>query len=272
MVRARALSIGLVVCAAATLAGQRGQDDPETVIRSLVQALYANDVRSYEALTLPHPLRSRLTSGGSVNENGLRELREDPEGLQIRQIRPFMLQGKPVTLGTNARYAVGTTALYRVAHHRQPMVVALTRRPEGWKVDLRWWIAMTDLMSGKLPPQDSPEVAIRSLLASMLRLDRARAQRYITDAKGIDLLFDGAPSQREPSGVLDASVGEMPLVEVGPGEFFPTPTGRIVEGAQAPDRKLIVGWFGPVEMPFVLHRVGTGWRVEPEPYFALMNR
>jgi hypothetical protein len=207
-----------------------------------------------------------------VNENGLRELREDPEGLQIRQIRPFMFQGKPVTLGTNARYAVGTTALYRVAHHRQPMVVALTRRPEGWKVDLRWWIAMTDLMTGKLPPQDSPDVAIRSLLASMLRLDRARAQRCLTEAKGIDLLFDGAPSQREPSGVLDATVGEMPLVEVGPGEFYAMPTGRIVEGTQAADRKVMVGWFGPVEMPFVLHRAGSEWRVEPEPYFALMNQ
>jgi len=98
------------------------------------------------------------------------------------------------------------------------MVMALTRRPEGWKVDLRWWIAMTELMSGKLPPADSPEVAIRSLLAAMLRLDRARAQRYITDARGIELLFGGAPSQREPSGVLDASVGEMPLVEVGAGK------------------------------------------------------
>ena len=148
----------------------------------------------------------------------------------------------------------------------------LVRKPEGWKVDLRWWIAMTDLMAGKLPPQDSPEVAIRSLLASMLRLDRARAQRYISDAKGIDLLFDGAPRQREPSGVLDASLGEMPLVEIAPGEFFPMPTGRIVEGTQGTDQKVIVGWFGPVEMPFVLHRAGTGWRVEPEPYFALMNQ
>jgi len=272
MIRARVISIALALCAAVPLAAQRGQDDPDPVIRSLVKALYATDVKAFEAVTLPHPLRSRLTSGGSVNEDGLRELREDPQGLQIRQMRPFMFQGKPVTLGTNSRYAVGTTALYMVAHHRQPMVMALTRRPEGWKVDLRWWIAMTELMSGKLPPADSPEVAIRSLLAAMLRLDRARAQRYITDARGIELLFGGAPSQREPSGVLDASVGEMPLVEVGAGEFFTMPSGRIVEGSQTPDRKVMVGWFGPVEMPFVLHRAEAGWRVEPEPYFALMNQ
>jgi hypothetical protein len=36
--------------------------------------MYANDVASYNKLTLPNPLRSRLTSGGRVNENGLREL------------------------------------------------------------------------------------------------------------------------------------------------------------------------------------------------------
>jgi hypothetical protein len=33
--------------------------------------MYANDVASYNKLTLPNPLRSRLTSGGRVNENDL---------------------------------------------------------------------------------------------------------------------------------------------------------------------------------------------------------
>ena len=50
------------------------------------------------------------------------------------------------------------------------------------------------------------------------------------------------------------------------------PSGRVVEGATAADRKVIVGQFGPVEMPFVLRRIGVAWRVEAEPYFRLINR
>jgi hypothetical protein len=64
----------------------------------------------------------------------------------------------------------------------------------------------------------------------------------------------------------------MPLVEAGAGEFFRTPSGRIVEGTTAEDRKVLVGQFGPVEMPFVLRRIDNAWRVEVEPYYALINR
>jgi hypothetical protein len=37
-----------------------------------------------------------------------------------------------------------------------------------------------------------------------------------------------------------------------------------------PDRKVLVGLFGPVEIPFVVRRIDGDWRVEPEPYFVLM--
>jgi hypothetical protein len=131
---------------------------------------------------------------------------------------------------------------------------------------------MTELASGREPAQDSPEFAIRSLLEAMLRLDRAAAARFAAPGADMELLFDGAPRQREPSGVLDAAVFEMPLVEIEPGEFARTPTDKVVEGTQAADRKVLVGQFGPVEIPFVVRRVGTAWRVEAEPYFVLMNR
>ena len=62
------------------------------------------------------------------------------------------------------------------------------------------------------------------------------------------------------------------VVEIGPGEFYPLPTNHIVEGVKAGDRKVFVGWFGPVEIPFALRRIGQNWRVEAEPYFLLMNR
>jgi hypothetical protein len=35
---------------------------------------------------------------------------------------------------------------------------------------------------------------------------------------------------------------------------------------------VLVGWFGPIELPFVIKRVGGQWKVEPQPYFALMEQ
>jgi len=50
------------------------------------------------------------------------------------------------------------------------------------------------------------------------------------------------------------------------------PSGRVVEGATVVDAKVIVGQFGPVEMPFVVRGIRGAWRVEAEPHFLLINR
>jgi hypothetical protein len=151
--------------------------------------------------------------------------------------------------------------------------VTVVRQPEGWKVDLRWWLAMIDMAKANAPPAEgSPEYAIRALTLSLIALDREKVMQFAVPDARADVLFAGAPSAREPSGVLEASAMEMPLVEVGAGEFYRLPAGRIVEGVSAADRKVIVGQFGPVEMPFVLRLVNGAWRVEAEPYFALINR
>jgi len=87
-----------------------------------------------------------------------------------------------------------------------------------------------------------------------------------------DILFDRAPSQREPSGHLDALAMEMPIVELTPGEFRALPTGQVVEGSSRPDVKVLVGLMGSVEIPFVVRLIDKEWKVEPQPYFALINR
>jgi hypothetical protein len=244
----------------------QGSDDPEGVIRQLVLAIYSNDVEAYNRVTTEDPLRARLTAGGSANPDRLRRLKEDPDGLQIEERRPTLYRGKPIEAGFTP---VGATALYTVAYQGGPMVVPMVKRPEGWKVDVRWWIAGQQMSMSSVPPAPEHQV-IRSLLAAMLDLNRNRAAGYLTNARGLDLLFLGAPSSREPSGVLEAAVGEMPLVEIGAGEFHAMPSGRLVEGGSTDARKIIVGLFGPIEIPFVVTRIGGNWRVEAEPYFVMM--
>ncbi len=114
------------------------------------------------------------------------------------------------------------------------MVVPMVMRPEGWKVDVRWWVAFQQMSMSSVPPP--PEhLAVRSLLAAMLDLDRNGAATYLTDPRGLDLLFVGAPRSREPAGVLDAALGEMPLVEIRADEFYTMPSGRVIAGASRPN-------------------------------------
>jgi hypothetical protein len=263
----------LMLCTAFTAAvtsAQSKTDSPEAVIRAMVMAMYANDVAAYNRVTLPHPLRERLTTGGRVNQSKLDQLKEDPSSLQIKARRPPLFRGEEAKADGSGTYPVGTTALYSVAHGGGPMIVPLVRREEGWKVDLRWWIAMMELATGGEPAPGSPDRAIRSLLAAMLSLDRSAAARFAVPGADMSVLFDGAPRQREPSGVLDAAVFEMPLVEIAPGEFGVRANGKVVEGSAAPDRKVLVGLFGPIEIPFVVRHVEAAWRVEADPFFMLM--
>ena len=249
-------------------ARSQDRDDPRSAIRELVLAIYSHDVDAYNRVTTEHALRSRLTAGGSANPDRLRRLKEDPGGLQIREMRPKLFHGRPIE-GDSA--PAGATALYTVSHGGGPMVVPMVKRQEGWKVDVRWWIAGMQMAASSVQPPPE-QLAIRSLLAAMLDLSKERAARYLTDPKAIDVLFVAAPRQREPSGVLEALVGEMPLVEIDAGEFYVMPSARMVEGGSTETRKVLVGLYGPTEMPFVVMRVGDSWRVQAEPYFLLINQ
>jgi len=261
--------VGWFACLGCAVLAQ--SESPEAVIRSFVYAMYSNDVATYEALTLPVPGRERLEKGGAVNVEAKEELEQNPEAVQLRMMRPYQLRGREVRPDANGEYPVGTTVRFS-ASYRNSMVVSLVRTPAGWRIDLRWWLAMLDMASGPPPDVDSADYAVRALIASLIDLDRKGAAEFVTPDADLDVLFADAPPEPEPSDQLVLLIGEMPLVEIGPGEFCEMPSGRVVEGVRRDDMKVLVGLYGPVEMPFVVHRIGTRWRVEPEPYFLLISR
>lgn len=252
----------------AAVYAQLGPDSPEPAIRALVKAMYANDVEAYNSVTMPHPRRALLTSGGRTNTARLMELAQAPGSLQMKSRRPFLFRGREAAPDSNGRYPVGTTALYSVAHGGNSMVAPLVRQADGWKVDVRWWIAMMDLQSAP-PRPGTPEFAARAITAAAAAMDREAAAKFIVPGASVDVIFRGA--QREPSGVFDALAEEMPVVELQPGEFYPV-DDRVVEGSFGTDTKLLLGLFGVVEIPYVARRVGKEWRVEPQPYYRYFNR
>ena len=50
------------------------------------------------------------------------------------------------------------------------------------------------------------------------------------------------------------------------------PTARSPKARKKPAAKLLVGLMGSVEIPFVVRLIGKEWKVEPQPYFALINQ
>ena len=270
MNKASIVAVGLVlsVSAATGVGAQSAKDGPESAILALVRAIYSNDAEAYNKVSVPDPRRSRLTNGGRVNATKLRELEADPQSVQMKKQRPFLFRGQEAAFDASGHYPAGTTALYIVTHGGSPMAVTLVRQADGWKVDLRWWLAMLDLQT-TAPKRDTPEFAARALSAALIAMDRKAAAKYATPGANMDVLFMGA--SRELSGVLDALAQEMPIVELRPGEFYPM-RDRVVEGSSQPDVKVLLGMFGVVEVPFVVRRIGSGWRVEPQPYFGLFNR
>jgi hypothetical protein len=260
---------------APALMSASASDSPEPVIRSFMMAMYAADKAAVQKLTLTDPRREEFLAGIKPDAAGSRELQEDPDRLQLRQSRPFQHRGLDITAESpdaKGGYPAGTTALYIVAYRGGPIPVSVVKQADGWKIDLRWWVRMKDLATIGPPKEGTPDHAARAFTAALIRLDRKAVTRLAHPDANMEILFAGAPTQREPSGHLDALVGEMPIVEIGPGEFSQLPSGRSIEGVQREDMKVLVGLFGPVEIPFILRRVKAEWRVAAEPYFLLLMR
>jgi hypothetical protein len=267
------LLIGAVgICLLTGAVANGATTGPETAVREFIRTLAMHDTQAFARAIRPDPRANRFINPQPLAPEGKLEATRRLETLQVRRSDDVLLRGKPVAPDAHGDYPVGSVGRFIASGQGGPAVVTVVRELDGWKVDLRWWLAMLDMANAGPPAAGSPDHAIRSLTLALIALDREAALRFAVPAADVRVLFAGAPSVREPSGVLEASAMEMPLVEVGPGEFYRMPSGRVVEGSAAVDRKVIVGQFGPVEMPFVLRRLGGAWRVEAEPYFALINR
>ena len=263
---------GLVLCVPAGAGASRAVVAPERAVRDFITALAMHDTQAFSRAIRPDPRAGRFINPQPLTADERAEAARRLETLQIRATDDVLLRGEPVERDAQGDYPVGTVAHFVASGNGGPALVTVVREPDGWRVDLRWWLAMLDMANAAPPAEGSPGHSIRSLLLALTGLDRREALKYAVPGADLNVLFAGAPSVREPSGVLEASAMEMPLVEVGSGEFYRLPSGRVVEGSSASDRKVFVGQYGPVEIPFVLRRVGGGWRVEAEPYFLLINR
>ena len=121
------------------------------------------------------------------------------------------------------------------------------------------------------PAPGSAEYAVKALMASLVTLHRDEASKVIDPDGELEVLFAGAPSAPEPSDQMISLVGEMPVVEIGPGEFVQMPSGTIVEGVNDPDDESAGRALRPEGTAVCRPQAGGEWRVAVEPYFSVIE-
>jgi hypothetical protein len=240
------------------------------VIRAFYRAVLSGDIAAYHKVIVPDPLADKFLPRETPPPEKAHEIAMESMDFSVRQTQPFRARGKEVGVDATGHYPAGTTTRYLANFPSSLTVVTLVRKPDGWKVDLRWWEALA-MLTENGPPPGSPEYAVKMLTAALVTLRRDEARKVIVPDGKLDELFAGAPSAPEPSDQMISLVGEMGVVEIGPGEFVRMPSGTIVEGVNDPGKKVLVGLYGPRELPFVVQKLGAEWRVVVEPYFAVID-
>lgn len=251
-------------------AGSAGSDSPENAIRGFYRAILGGDASAYHAIIVADPRADRFLPREKPSPDKVHEIDMASRDFRLRQLQPFRLKGLGVPPDPKIGYPIGTTTRFLGNFPQSLTVVSVVRTADGWKVDMRWWEAIADLTE-EGPVKGTPEYTVKALTASLVSLRRDMAKQLITPPTEVETVFAGAPDSPEPSDQLMSLVGEMPVVEARPGEFFPLPSGRVVEGVESPDQKLLVGLFGPREITFLLQRVNGEWRVTAEPYFDVLT-
>jgi len=247
-----------------------GPDSPEPVIRAFYRALLSGDAAAFHKVIVVDPFADKFLPRDPPSPEKAHEVAMESMDFSMRQTQPFRAHGKEIGVDAAGHYPVGTTSRYLANFPRSLTVVTVVRKADGWKVDLRWWEALVMLPEDG-PEPGSAEYAVKMLTAALVMLRRDEASKVIVPDGKLEVLFAGAPSAPEPSDQMISLVGEMPLVEIGPGEFVQMPSGTIVEGVNDPAKKVLVGLYGPHELPFVVQKLGAEWRVAVEPYFSVIE-
>jgi len=267
------IGMSLAISLLAFFPAVAADEGPEDVARRFMQAVYSHDKASFDSAIVPNPRADRLLGKKHLSFAEANEIFRETAAMEFKNVQPFTFRGSPAAAGNDGQYPIGTRVRYMTGYRGTPLVVTVVRAAAGWRVDVRWWLAMIDQGPEPQPKPGTPDFAIKALITALVTDDREHAKDFITPGGDAALLFAEAPAEPDHSDQVVLLALEMPLVEIPPNEFYALPSGRIVEGFRDSTReKLLVGLYGPLEMPFIVRRIGGKWRVVPEPYFKILNR
>ena len=257
-------------CAAPVLGQTGAAGEPEQAARDFLYNLYANDAAAVRRSTLPGEDSGVLIGPQTFTRSELDKLKTYIDRLPLNVGAPPSLDGKPLP-GSAAPFPVGTKVVYLTQFRGVSFVVPMQRTEDGWKVDVRFWLAMRKQRDVR-PQRTDPEIAAKSFLCHVLA-NKPDALNQFT-AQPIDG-EEYTAANNLPLGDLDQILSlcvEMPVVRARTGERVVLPSGDVVVGDSETDSLVMIGLMGSVEVPFLLKRVDDVWKVVPQKYFEMLRQ
>jgi len=248
------------------------QPDIERAIRAFLIALYSGDAAEYQKWILPEPGSNDLLSSSKPAGSELENLRKEAESTSLQQVSAFVFEGNELTTTTGRRYPIGTKTTFMTGFRGTVVAIPMVYAETGWKVDVRFWVAMKKQAEGATFKQTDPEVVAKAFLYYLL----ARQPQKLKQLSAMEINADDyTKANNLPGGDLDQILSlciEMPVVRAREGESFRMPSGEIVKAAKEGDTLVLVGLLGTAEVAFQVKKVGDQWKVIPQKYFEMLRR
>lgn len=246
-----------------------GPKDAEQAARDFLYALYANDATDVQRRVLPGDDSSALIGRQTLTPAQLETLKTDISRLPLHAGAPPSFDGKLLPAST-ASFPVGTKVMYLTSYRSVAMVLPLQHTENGWKVDMRFWLAMLKQRNVR-PEKTDPEIVAKGFLCYLLAKQPEALNQFAAQPINAE---EYTAANNLPPGDLDHILSlcvEMPIVRARAGERVALPSGEVVVGDAQADSLVMIGLMGPVEVPFLLKRVGDAWKVVPQKYFEMLR-
>lgn len=200
----------------------------------------------------------------------LDNLKREIEALRLRQTSAPSLDGEPLA-NPSGPFPLGTKTIYSTSFRGVALAIPLQRSGSGWKVDVRFWLAMWKQRDVR-PQLTDPEMVAKGFLFHVLAKTPDSLNEFASEKIDGE---DYTAANNLPPGDLDQVLSlclEMPIVRARTGERVRLPSGEVAVGSDQTESLVLVGLIGPVEVPFVVKRVDGAWKVVPQRYFEMLRK
>lgn len=262
----RTLCMGSLIAAFGSSSLLAGGDvaAAEAVTRSFLTAVYQNDYDLAKAWVIDAGGLASFIGEETLDSSIRERVRADIEALAID-----LAPGYEALADAEAEsLPIGAPLRFSLVYHGTPMVVSTVKTADGWRVDLRWWEAMSRLARGRPVPKRHPEMLARRFLLALMQRDEKELGRLLPDGYSTDQLYpEGFEPPFEDQYFYLAM--EMPLVELGEKDLVLSPDGGTAPALEPGSRdKLLVGFYWDVELHFRLIADGQSYRVAPGEHLS----
>jgi len=138
------IGMSLAISLLAFFPAVAADEGPEDVARRFMRAVYSHDKASFDSAIVPNPRADRLLGKKHLSFAEANEIFRETAAMEFKNVQPFTFRGSPAAAGNDGQYPNGTMVRYMTGYRGTPLVVTVVRAAAGWRVDVRWWLAMID--------------------------------------------------------------------------------------------------------------------------------